>query len=343
MISFYSVWRQVGRALALGASAALALLPLGCAFQATEGSEADEPASTGPEDPSGEGSPTAQPPPAGARRTLLEVTDFLYQLQGLDLAAAGASAYDLVVMDFSADGSAERAYTPQEVAALKNSPGGAKVVLAYLSIGEAEVYRSYWQEGWRPGYPAWLDDEDPDWPGNYKVRFWEPQWQAIVFSYLDQILDAGFDGAYLDIVDAYEYYTERGRASAAKEMAAFIAALRAHARERDPDFLIFPQNSAELAFLVPGYLDNVDGIGQEDIYYGYERDDVATRPEVTAEIERGLDAFRRAGKLVLTTDYATTPAHIDDAYARSGAKGYVPFVTVRGLDQLTINPGHEPD
>ena len=41
--------------------------------------------------------------------------------------------------------------------------------------------------------------------------------------------------------------------------------------------------------------------------------------------------------------YATTPAHVDDAYVKSCAKGYVPFVTVRDLDQLTINPGHEPD
>jgi endo-alpha-1,4-polygalactosaminidase (GH114 family) len=34
---------------------------------------------------------------------------------------------------------------------------------------------------------------------------------------------------------------------------------------------------------------------------------------------------------------------VDDAYTKSLAKGYVPFVTVRDLDQLTINPDHEPD
>jgi hypothetical protein len=37
----------------------------------------------------------------------------------------------------------------------------------------------------------------------------------------------------------------------------------------------------------------------------------------------------------------TTSAHVDDAYAKSLAKRYIPFVTVRDLDQLTINPGHE--
>ncbi|MBU1878269.1 MAG: endo alpha-1,4 polygalactosaminidase, partial [Chloroflexi bacterium] len=271
------------------------------------------------------------------------VNDFLYQLQNLNLTAIGNTAYDLVVMDYSADGSAGGEFSAAQIAALKHSPGGDKIVLAYMSIGEAEDYRFYWQSGWTPGDPAWLDVQNPDWPGNYKVRYWDPGWQAIVFSYTDRLLDAGFDGAYLDIIDAYEYYADRGRATAAQEMADFVAAIRAYARARDPDFLIVPQNAPELAGLVPAYLHSVDGIGQEDIYYGYNADNQPTPPAVTAEMEGYLDVFKAAGKLVLTVDYATTPAHVDDAYAKSQAKGYVPFVTVRDLDQLTINPGHEPD
>lgn len=273
----------------------------------------------------------------------LAVDDFLYQLQNLDLTAIGATAYDLVVMDYSAEGDDATAFSAAEIAALKASAGGAKLVLAYMSIGEAEDYRFYWQTDWVPGDPAWLDEENPDWGGNYKVHYWDPAWQAIVLTYTDKLLDAGFDGAYLDLIDAYEHYADQGRATAAQEMADFVAAIRAHARARDPGFLIFPQNGAELAGPVPAYLDSVDGIGQEDIYYGYEADDVMTPPAVTAELEAALADFCAAGKLVLTVDYATTPAHIDDAYAKSEAQGYVPFVTVRDLDQLVVNPGHEPD
>jgi TolB protein len=273
---------------------------------------------------------------------LLAVNDFLYQLQNLDLTAVGATAYDLVVMDYSTDGDDATAFTPAEIAALKNSPGGDKIVLSYMSIGEAEDYRFYWQSWWTPGNPPWLDEENPDWGGNYKVHYWDPAWQTIVFSYTDRLLDAGFDGAYLDIIDAYEYYSDT-RATAAQDMADFVAAIRAHAHARDPDFYIFPQNAPELADEIPGYLDSVDGIGQEDIYYGYDDEDVMTPPAATAELEGYLDLFKNAGKLVLTVDYASTPAYIDDAYAKSLAKGYVPFVTVRDLDQLTINPGHEPD
>lgn len=281
---------------------------------------------------------------------LSEVNDFLYQLQNLDLNAVGDSAYDLVIMDYSAGGDDATAFTSSEIAALRQSPGGEKIVLAYMSIGEAEDYRFYWDERWdadgngQPdaGAPAWLDSENPDWQGNYKVRYWDPAWQTIIFSYTQRLLDAGFEGAYLDIIDAYGYY-EDGRSSAAQEMADFVAAIRGYARARDADFLIFPQNAPELAEAIPAYLSSVDGIGQEDIYYGYEEDDVMTSPSVTTELEGYLDLFENAGKLVLTVDYATTAAHIDDAYTKSVAKGYVPFVTVRDLDQLTIHAGHEPD
>ena len=292
-------------------------------------------------------SPTRQPPDilsVDQRSSRLSgVNDFLYQLQGLDLSAVGQTAYDLVVMDYSADGSKTGELTNAQIASLKHSPGGEKIVIAYISIGEAEDYRLYWQSGMKPGNPVWLDVENPDWQGNYKVHYWHPEWQNIIFGYIDRLLAAGFDGAYLDIIDAYEYYDDQGRDSAALEMVGFVAAIATYARERDPDFLIIPQNASELATLIPIYLNIVDGIGQEDIYYGYDDDDQLTPPAVTAELEVDLDIFKKAGKVVLTIDYADTPEHVEDAYAKSRIKGYVPFVTVRDLDELTINPAQEPN
>lgn len=283
---------------------------------------------------------TLQDAVAVPEKPLLGVDDFLYQLQDLDLEAAGMSAYDLVIMDYSSDA---RPYTADEIAALKDSPGGPKIVFAYMSIGEAEDYRFYWEETWYESPPSWLDAENPDWEGNYKVRYWEPAWQEIILEYTDRLLEAGFDGVYLDIIDAYEHYESLGRESAAQEMVEFVATIAEHAHEQTPDFYIIPQNAPELAEHDPAYLDIVDGIGQEDIYYGYEDEDIATPPEETVWLESQLDKFLRAGKLVLTIDYATTPSHITDAYTKSRAKGYVPFVTTRALDQLTIHPAHPPD
>jgi cysteinyl-tRNA synthetase len=45
------------------------------------------------------------------------------------------------------------------------------------------------------------------------VKYWRPEWQDILYgsreAYLDKIISAGFDGAFLDVVDAYYYYVAR--------------------------------------------------------------------------------------------------------------------------------------
>ena len=83
-----------------------------------------------------------------------------------------------------------------------------------MSIGEAEDYRYYWQSEWNSNPPSWLDNEDPNWPGNYFVQYWNESWQNIIFgsdeSYLDKIINTGFDGVYLDIIDAFEYFENKG-------------------------------------------------------------------------------------------------------------------------------------
>jgi Predicted extracellular endo alpha-1,4 polygalactosaminidase or related polysaccharide hydrolase len=63
----------------------------------------------------------------------------------------------------------------------------------------------------------------------------------------------------------------------------------------------------------------------------------------TNKVIANLDVFKQAGKLVLVIDYVTQQNLIDDFYSKAKAKGYVPYATVRSLDRVTINPGHEPD
>jgi cysteinyl-tRNA synthetase len=272
----------------------------------------------------------------------LAVNDFLYQLQRARPDRIGETAYDLVVVSISAAGS-----SPDVIPALKHSAGGDKIVLCYMSIGQAEDYRFYWRREWRENPPVWLDDPDQEWAGDYWVRYWDPEWQAIIYgapeSYLDRIMELGFDGVYLDRVDAYWYYEEQGRETAAREMADFVIGLADYARERQPGFGVFPQNAEELGIRFSDYLDTVTGIGVEDLYYGYPRDHEPSPADWTAERESILDEWVEAGKLGLTMVYTRRREQIDDTYARAQARGYVPFVTVRSLGQLIINEGHEPD
>lgn len=128
-------------------------------------------------------------------------TDFLNAIQNTD--------YDILIIDLFYEGS--EMLDVQEIASLKQkASGGARMVFAYCSIGEAENYRYYWQTDWATNPPDWLAQENPNWPGNYRVRYWEQEWQNIIFgndnSYVKKILDAGFHGIYLDIIDAFEYF-----------------------------------------------------------------------------------------------------------------------------------------
>ncbi|TES92874.1 MAG: hypothetical protein E3J87_03735 [Candidatus Cloacimonadota bacterium] len=147
--------------------------------------------------------------------SLTEAKNFLYLLDPSSFAdkdsflnAIKGTDYDIFIIDlFFGDLS----LTSGEVFSLRlKSNGGSRQVIAYMSIGEAEDYRYYWQTEWETNPPSWLAEENPNWQGNYKVRYWKNDWQDIIFgnddSYLKKILDAGFDGVYLDIIDAFEYF-----------------------------------------------------------------------------------------------------------------------------------------
>ena len=146
-----------------------------------------------------------------AIQNLRQVKNFLYIINPEGFAskqqfidAICATNYDMVIMDMFFDGAE---FSPDEIAQLRNkNNGGTRIIVAYMSIGEAEDYRYYWDKSWKRGNPAWLDKENPKWKGNYKVRYWHPEWQTIIFDYLSRIINAGFDGVYLDIIDAFEYY-----------------------------------------------------------------------------------------------------------------------------------------
>ncbi len=123
-----------------------------------------------------------------------------------------ATNYDVLIMDLFFQDNTQ--FSAEEIEELRSKAnGGSRLVIAYMSIGEAENYRYYWQSSWNMFKPRWIDRENPDWKGNYKVKYWDKEWQSIIFgnndSYLQKILNANFDGVYLDIIDAFEYYENR--------------------------------------------------------------------------------------------------------------------------------------
>ena len=280
--------------------------------------------------------------PGAAGRTWRDVHSFAYQLQDLNLHEVATSPFDLVVFDPTAEGGESSRWTPKQVASLQRKPDGRRrYLVAYLSIGEAEEYREYWRPEFRPGSPAWLGQPNPQWPDNYTVAYWDPDWQATILRAVDKVVQAGFDGVYLDIVDAYERFPDRPTAE--DEMCQFVARIARHARaSAGADFGVFAQNGEGLIDH-PEYFQALTGLGREDTYFGYPSESQASAPEWTSSIEKRLDHAVGGGKLVLNIDYTQISSQKAEAHARARARGYLEYVCGRALSRLEKQDDSPPE
>ncbi len=256
---------------------------------------------------------------------------WLYQLQSINFNKVKDSHFDILVTDYAWDGSEEKEYRAGQIPKLKKLTG--IVALGYLSIGEAEDYRFYWNNNWEPGNPDFIIKENPQWQGCFVVKYWDEGWQKIIYQYIDRIIEEGFDGLYIDLVDVYQYFEDE-KEDAKELMIQFIINVVNYCRETKglKDFIIMPQNAPELVE-DERYLEVISGIGQEETYF--RATDVPS--EDTEYNEKYLDMVLKNGKKVLTVDYCDNLDNIDSVYKRAGEKGYIPYCTVVDLDKLIDN------
>ncbi len=241
---------------------------------------------------------------AGSRADLSWVQSWAIQLQGAKIDELVASTYDVVVIDYSRDGGASGEYTFNEIKRVRES---GKVVLAYLSVGEAENYRFYWKKGWKSGKPSFLGPENPDWAGNFRAKYWLSGWWDLVLKpYLDRIMAAGFDGVFLDTVDSYWYWYEEGGQSlrtSANRMCQLVGKIATYTRGATWDgFVLCANNGVGLledaaATSANSYKAALDAADVESLFYDYWSEaDQAYRLEM-------LRLFADAGKLLLNVEY----------------------------------------
>lgn len=238
-----------------------------------------------------------------------------------DLEKIASSNYDLVVVDISDvdnDG----------ISKIKENDD--KLVLCYISIGQAESYREYWKEGWETDKPEWVTAEDQDWPENYNIKFWSDEWEDIIFgsseSYIDLIIQEGFDGVYLDTAGV-DYWIGEENGEAEGDMVQLIKEISDYARGKNKEFLIVPQN---LGLMKDDYSqelkDKIDGVAQEEVFYGYENNDgVGTPVSVSRSIVNKLENYQKLGLPIFVVDYPFK--------CPSTSSGQVPSADSKGEEQ----------
>jgi len=309
----------------------------------------------------------------------LRVESWAIQLQGLERPGAvdrlSRTEADLLVIDATRTVRGREAFPTSAVVAQLRA--GGRRVLAYVNVGQAEDYRTYWREGWGIGNPEWIAGDDPDgWEGNFPVAYWHDGWREIWLGeggYLQAILDAGFDGVYLDWVEAYSdenviALAERDGVDPLDEMIRWLAYIADFTRARRPGFIVIGQNAAELSEY-DAYLAIVDAMAQEQVWFdgGADNDPPGDCPLPRTDAEVDTDAYRdslsrpcrryfdrhpggtlhvsseeylryltlaqRKGVPIFTVDYALEPENVAWVYGTSRALGFVPFVSNRALDR----------
>ncbi len=313
-------------------------------------------------------------------KRLREVSHWFYYLgfepEGDVLQQIEDSTYDMIVIEPIFTDCENIDFPLADVIARFHSAAHPKLVLAYIDIGQAEDWRTYWQSDWKIGDPEWITAEDPDgWEGNYPVAYWYDDWHAIWLGengYLQQFLDAGFDGIYLDWVEAYSddnviAMAKRQDLDPRQEMFWWIEDLANYGREQQPDFLVIAQNAAELAES-DEYLEVIDAIAQEQTWFDGAADndppgdcplprtddDIETDeyvkslsrkcrrmykefPESTLHVSseeyiKYLTLAHEKGKVIFTIDYALKSKNVDWVYNTSRELGFIPFASERALD-----------
>jgi cysteinyl-tRNA synthetase len=187
--------------------------------------------------------------------------DSFAKTKTLAVAKLAACGRDWIILDAVFDG--ETAWDRADLDALRRGRSGRKV-LAYLSIGEAENYRAYWSKEWvsrgkpTPAAPTWLGAENPEWAGNYRVKYWNAAWQKLMLTAIDDAMARGFDGVYLDIVDGFETFERNGTEyiddrlnpdtmqSYRRDMVDWVKEIAARVRAKMSSALVVPQNGSQL-------------------------------------------------------------------------------------------------
>jgi len=286
-------------------------------------------------------------------RAELNPASFAYILQADSFAKTKSEAVaqlkesgrDWIVLDAAFDG--DTPWEPADLDTIRSDKAGRKV-FAYLSIGEAEDYRPYWQSDWvsngkrTVAAPAWLGIENPEWKGNYQVKYWNAEWQKLMLAAIDDAISRGFDGVYLDIVDGFQTYEQGAddyledrinpetKQTYRRDMVDWVKAIASRARAKNPTALVIPQNGSQLA-AHKDFVEVISAQGIEDLFTNGNKLQPASH---TDEILGHLKTLASAKKPVLLIEYPKTRER--QALSKKLAKenGLVWLVTDRQLKTL---------
>jgi uncharacterized protein (TIGR01370 family) len=211
-------------------------------------------------------------------------------------------------------------------------------VLGYVSVGEAEQTRNYFDRVKTQGLFA---GENENWPGSFFVDVRDRRWTEQVLTLVRATIQQGFLGVFLDTVDDAEYLEDKDPRSYAG-MKDAMARLILEVRRAFPDIPIAVNRGYAILPQIDGSIDYVLG---ESVRTDYDFTTKAYR-RVPEDLYREQVATLKAAKVrnpkltILMLDYwePGDAAGIKRVYQEQRANGFIPYVATLKLDQLVEEP-----
>jgi endo-alpha-1,4-polygalactosaminidase (GH114 family) len=196
-----------------------------------------------------------------------------------------------------------------------------KTVIGYISIGEVNSTRSYYNEVKAQNLVL---QENKNWPGSYFIDVRNPLWtRRVIEELIPKIIQKGFNGIFLDTIDNAPYLEEmdpqrfRGMSDA---MVTLIKTIR----RNFPTIKIIANRGFDILSKFEGDIDMVLG---ESI--------VPEQVRLLQDLKR-----RRPSVTILTLDYINPSDRnaVIQAYRRQRANGFNPYVSTRELNMVFEEP-----
>jgi polysaccharide biosynthesis protein PelA len=214
-----------------------------------------------------------------------------------------------------------------------------KTLLGYISLGEVEEWRSWFEAVKQDGI---LGRENENWPGSYFVDLRDPRWvKRVIEDLIPQILHKGFDGLILDTLDNAETMERENPAryrGMAKGAANLVKAIKLHYPQ-------IPVMVNRAYFLLPETAEVLDMALGESVMTDYDFENKEylkrSREGYEEQVERLQEAMKLNPKLkVYTLDYwyPEQTDYIEEIYHTQRKNGFVPYVGTIELNQIIPEP-----
>ncbi len=202
-----------------------------------------------------------------------------------------ASVFDIVVVDPDE--------TPPGTVEFLHDQG--RIVLAYVNAGYAEDWRWYWDQAVAAG----IVHGQTEYEGEYFVEYWSVAWRDIILEYVSTVLEAGYDGVYLDNMDASLILSEERPAwTDGVDLNESMIDLVEAVSMISP--LVYVNIGSAIHLLYePRFLESIDGVLREEVFRWIEGPG-ALSPVPAEESRSVLEALihaRNAGVHVMVVEF----------------------------------------